>query len=406
VRSRLDKRLILRVTDSEPRPQEAICTTFQQSLQPVKDFFSTLLEDKLAADELGSKRMVKLGAGLLAVTLLAQNVPQFSARSSLVFLPTRVQTKKGDTIYGLKPEQFIVEDNGVRQTVNVDEDPETSGLSLVVAVECGRSAALEFNKLKGLGAMIGGIVGDAPHEVAIVSYGIGPYLLSDFSRSSDAVGAGLAKLKDCKSNGAATIDTVYYAINMLKRRQNHYRKAILLIGETRDHGSKSKLSEVVAELGVTDTVIYFVAFSPGRDEALHDMMHANDKYYEEPPKDTRPPPDVPKPEIPPESVWKEKNPLFPWPPQFLLIANALRKNAASEIASLSGGHYANFTTQKGFDQELHRISNEIHNYYLLSFKAAADPQWGLHSLKVRVDSYPSAVIQTRKSYWAGMPEPR
>jgi VWFA-related protein len=345
--------------------------------------------------------MGKFFAAFVALGLLAQEPSQFSARSNLVFLPTRVQDKRGETVYGLRPEQFIVEDNGVRQTVNVDEDPESSGLSLVVAVECGRSAYLEFKKLKGLGSMIGAIVGDAPHEVAIVSYGKGPYVLSDFSRSSDAVRMGLTKLKDCNSNYAATIDTVYFAINMLKRSRNHYRKAILVIGETRDHGSRSKLSDVVAELGITDTVIYFVAFSPGRDEALHDLMHANDAYNEEKPR-TGPPPDVEKP--PPETVWPEKNPLFPWPPEILLIANALRKNAASELAALSGGEYNNFTTQKGFDAELQRISNEIHNYYLLSFKPAAESAWGLHALKVRVADIPDAVIQTRKNYWAGMRE--
>ncbi len=348
-----------------------------------------------------SLKKPSLLGGVLAVVLTAQDT-QFSARSNLVFLPTRVQTKKGDTIYGLQPDQFVVEDNGVRQTVNIDEDPESSGLSLVVAVECGRSAYLEFKKLKGLGAMIGGIVGDAPHEVAIVSYGIGPYVLSDFSRSSDAVGAGLAKLKDCHSGYAATIDTVYFAINMLKRRHNHYRKAILLIGETRDHGSKSKLSDVVAELGITDTVIYFVAFSPLRDEALHDLMHANDAYNVEKPREG-PPPDVEKP--PPETVWPEKHPLFPWPPEFLMIANALRKNAASELAALSGGEYANFTTQKGFDAELQRISNQIHNYYLLSYKPPTDSAWSMHTIRVRVPDHPDAMIQTRKSYWSGALQP-
>jgi hypothetical protein len=70
------------------------------------------------------------------------------------------------------------------------------------------------------------------------------------------------------------------------------------------------------------------------------------------------------------------------------------------------GAYANFTSQRGFDQELQRISNEIHNYYLLSFKPTAEPARGLHSLRVRVTDYPDAVIQTRKSYWAGMTESR
>jgi hypothetical protein len=97
----------------------------------------------------------------------------------------------------------------------------------------------------------------------------------------------------------------------------------------------------------------------------------------------------------------ERPPLIPWPEEFLLIANALKRNAASELASLSGGKYANFTTQKGFEAELGRVSNEIHNYYLLSFKAPAESAGGLHRLKVRVAEHPEAVIQTRKSYWAG-----
>ena len=50
----------------------------------------------------------------LAFTLPAeQDQPyKLSVRSNLVFLPTRVQTKHGDTIHGLRPEQFVVEDNG------------------------------------------------------------------------------------------------------------------------------------------------------------------------------------------------------------------------------------------------------------------------------------------------------
>lgn len=354
---------------------------------------------------LGQSSLSLLFAGLFGFAAMAQDTSKFSVRSNLVFLPTRVQDKRGETIYGLRPEQFIVEDNGVRQAVNVDEDPESSGLSLVVAVECGRSAPIEFKKLKGLGAMIEAIVGGAPHEVAIVSYGAGPYLLSDFSRGSESVTAGLAKLKDCHSNYAATIDTVSYAIEMLRRRKNHYRRAILLIGETRDHGSKAKLDEVVAELGVTDTVIYSVAFSPGRDEMLHDLMHSNDAYDVPVPKTPRPPPDVEKPTAA-ESTWREKTPWMVWPPELLLIVNALRRNSASELASLSGGQYANFTTQKGFDAELQRISNQIHNYYLLSYQPTTDPGWSLHSVVVRVPDYPDAVIRTRKSYWSGMLDSR
>ena len=42
---------------------------------------------------------------------------KFTAHSNLAFLPTRVQSKHGETIYGLMPEEFIVEDNGVRKRI-------------------------------------------------------------------------------------------------------------------------------------------------------------------------------------------------------------------------------------------------------------------------------------------------
>jgi VWFA-related protein len=324
-------------------------------------------------------------------------------RSNLVFLPTRVQSKKGETIYGLKPEDFIVEDNGVRQSVRVDEDPDASGLSLVVAVQCSRSAPEEFSKFKGLGAMIDAITGAAPHEVAILSYGEGPYVLGDFSKSSASVRLALSKLKPCGEYRAATIDAVSYAMNMLKRRQkNHYRRAILLISETRDHGSRSKLNEVVAELGVTDTAIYTVAFAPAKDEIIEDLRYG----LRPPPAVSAPPPLPPETEAgastAPEPTYTEHAPLFELPPELMLVINALRTNSASELASLSGGEYLKFTTQRGFEEDLQRISNQLHNYYLLSFTPPSGPAWGFHTLRVRIADRPDAVIQTRRRYWAGI----
>jgi VWFA-related protein len=329
--------------------------------------------------------------------------------SNLVFLPTRVQSRNGETLYGLMPEEFVVEDDGVRQSVRVDEDPDSTGVSLVVVVQCGRSAPAEFRKLKGLNALIGGIVGDTPHEVAIVAYGEKPYVLDNFSSRPDAIPLALSRLKPCGDYHAVTIDAVSSAVNMLKRRQNDYRRAILLISEMRDYGSRSHLQDVVAELGVNDVVIYSVAFSPAKNEFLRNL-HTDDS---EPQGSAFPPPSasanpLPAAEDPPpdaEPLYTEDPPLLLLPPQIQLIINALKTNTASELASLSGGEYVNFTTQKGFEDGLQRISNHVHDYYLLSFKPSPSSNLTLHTLSVRVPGYPDAIIQTRKSYWPGTAEP-
>ncbi len=362
-----------------------------------------------------------VGAALLCARLACGQSPNSSPRqadtenyklrvhSNLVFLPTRVETKEGETIYGLKAEQFIVEDNGIRQAVEVDEDPDSRGLSLVVAVQCSRAAPAEFRKLKGLSAMIDEIVGDAPHEVAVLAYGERPYVLDDFSPHAEAVPLALSKLKPCGDYHAVTIDAVFFAINMLRRRQNHYRRAILLISETRDHGSRAKLDEVVAELGVTDTVIYSVAFSPARDDLIHGLRYGIDQpqapVFTAPPPSSGPPPTVESDSSSAaltEPLYTEHPPLLELPPEVQLIANALKPNAASELAGLSGGEYINFTTQRGFEQGLQRVSGQIHDYYVLSFKPSAGPGMSLHSLRVRVAGYPDAVIQSRRSYWSGI----
>src|SRR5882757_9625327 len=170
-------------------------------------------------------------------------------QSNIVLVPTTVQTKHGEIIYALKPEQFVVEDNGVPQTIHLDEDTDSLGLSLVVVVQCSRSAGFEYTKLNGLGTMIDGIAGDAPREITIVTYGSAPLLLGKFSSSVDAMGSALAQLEPCDDPEASTLDAVAYATKLLEARKNHYRHAILLVSETRDHGSTAKPAEVIAALG-------------------------------------------------------------------------------------------------------------------------------------------------------------
>ena len=336
---------------------------------------------------------------LFAVLLLGQQKStKFSAHSNLVSLPTRVQTKSGETIYGLRAEQFVVEDNGVRQAVKVDEDPESLGLSLVVLVQCGASAPTEFRKIKGLAAMVNEILGGPAHEVAVLSFSQSQHVLQDFSSAEDAVAVGLSRLESCGA-WAASIDAVYTAVDMLRKRKNRYRHAVLLISEARDHGSRAKLEEVVSELGVTDTAIYTLAFSPTKDEIFSGL-----RYGDHPPPELvfQMPRGSKKGPEPPAPVMTEHAPRIPWPPQLLLMANALRRNSSAEIASLSGGETFGFSNQAGFERALHRISNEIHNYYLLSFEPHGGEQLSLHTLRTRVPDHPNATIKSRTSYWAGL----
>jgi VWFA-related protein len=327
-------------------------------------------------------KLKRITITLLALTLsllpqyaVAQDNQPYTLKtqSNVVLVPTTVETKHGDILYTLKPEQFVVEDNGVPQTIHLDQDTDALGLSLVVVIQCSRSAIMEFAKFRGLLTMIDAVAGDAPREVAVVTYGSTPELLGNFSADPDAAAHALSQLEPCDDDpNAATLDAVAYATGLLEARQNHYRHAILLISETRDHGSEIKPAKVIAALGRTNTVVDSVAFGPAKTEILNDLHYGGGS----------------------------------GPFGLLIMAvNALKKNAAHELASLSGGEYINFSTQKGFDNGLHQLSNHIHNYYLISFQPHAEangaPAPGMHSIRVKIPDYPDAKIRSRESYFSG-----
>ena len=219
--------------------------------------------------------------------------------------------------------------------------------------------------------MIDDIAGGAPREVAVVTYGSAPLLLGKFSDNVDVMAHALAQLEPCDDPDASTLDAVAYATKLLDARKNHYRHAILLISETRDHGSTKKPAEVIAALGRTNTVVNSVAFGPGKTEVLNDLKYGGGS----------------------------------GPIGLLVMAvNALKKNAAHELAALSGGEYINFTSQKGFDAGLHQLSNHVHNYYLLSFQphgVNGEPVSGMHTIRVKIPDYPDAHVRFRESYFAG-----
>lgn len=291
--------------------------------------------------------------------------------ATLVLVPATVDIK-GQILYGLKHDQFELTDNGVPQPFRLEGDADALGLSLVVLVQCSRAAVMEYGKIEQLPTMIESLVGAAPHEVALVRYGSHPELVQPFTRKMDKVSASMAHMGPCEDGNAATMDALSYAASILEDRESRNRRAILLISETRDHGSKVKEAAVIAQLGRNNIVVDSFAFSPYRDELKEDV----------------------KPGRGSGVVGTAVNLL-------LAAVQSLRQNVPKTVARLSGGDYDNFGTKRGFEDGVARLTNRIHNYYLLSFTIPGGATPGLHELKVTVPEYPNATVRARRDYWAG-----
>jgi VWFA-related protein len=323
--------------------------------------------------------LLRLGiAGLLFLVLRGSASPQATespettirVQTSEVLVPTLVQMPSGEIVYGLGPTDFRLMDNGVLQQLHVDDDLDNEPVSVVVAVEKGRMAALEFEKINRLAPLIDLFLGDGSSEAAFVSFDSKPQLVVPFTKDGDRLGKELRRIEP-GDGGAAILDTVGYSVKLLEDRPKDYRRVLLLISETRDHGSHDvDAQRVVEQIGVSNTLVLSVTFSPSKALLLHDLRHGGQS----------------------AGVADLLTPL-------MMAVQATRKNVARQIAVMSGGEYAPFTTERGFEDRVQEVAKHARNRYLLSFHPTDDAP-GYHLLEVQLTRDLGARVVARTSYWA------
>jgi VWFA-related protein len=311
------------------------------------------------------------------------NPPPFRSESTVVLVPTLVRTKSGEVVHGLTADDFIVEDNGVDQSVRLDNSVDIEPLSVVVTVEIGRDAVLILPTagtgktpsaeapLSGLGTMLKAFVGQDEADVAVVSFDSHVHLVQGFSEDIPSVADKLDKLAP-GDDGAAILDAVSYSVELFNHQATNGRRVLLLISETRDQGSHiARIANIVQEVGLSNTIVYSLAFSPARAEFMHDL-------HEQPARNTYP------------------NLLAP----LMIGANSVRKNSAMTIARLAGGEYATFTNARSFDEHIETFAGDDRDRYVLAFQPQS-PKPGPHTITVRLrNRQPGYTVTARSMYWS------
>jgi len=294
------------------------------------------------------------------------------SQSTLVLLPTLVKDAQGGIVYGLQAKDFIVEDDGVEQPARLDEAPETQPISLVVAIQRGRRAVYEFPRIQGLKSMLDPLFALGTARVAIVEFDSQVELTRNFSNNEDRIDADLMKLQP-GDDGATILDAIDYSVGLLRKEPEDRLRVVLLISETRDHGSRMKIEDAVTAIGQSNTVMYALAFSPALSNILDTGRGTNKK--------------------------TEMHPGINFLDLAYRTAQAMRKNVPSTIAQMTGGEYELFATRKKFELRMNDFTNHLHNRYLLSI-APTTPHPGLHQLRVRLKDGKDSTILARTSYWA------
>ena len=370
--------------------------------------------------------------------------PTISTRSTLVLVPALVRDKSGQLVYALNADSFTLTDDGVPQKLHLEEDIGSEPLALVVVIEIGGAGARAFQNFSSIAPslppMLESVVGNVPHRIAVVAFDSQPTLLQGFTSNTEAAADAIRSLTpdctrqhhldDCASplavrnvplgdNGAAILDSIGFAVDLLRPQHLEYRRAILLISETLDRGSHLTIEEALRAINDTNTTIYSIAFSTGKSEASHYAARElptqpgglwMENHHPNPPhgcigKDPDPDPDATHNKaiqaydcatqlLPPLALAKMAA---------ILASDSLKRNVPETVARLTGGEYFKLSNPKQLDRDLATISNHIPNRYMLSFQPQS-PHLGLHALDLQLKDYPVLHVTARTSYWADAPD--
>lgn len=351
-------------------------------------------------------------------------------QSSLVLVPALVLGKSGDVVFKLDASDFILTDNGIPQTITLDEDTGREPLALVVVIEVGGAGAREFdgNRYLPLYRMLDALVGAVTHQLAVVSFDSRARLVQPFTSNVEATVEAIASLtpgcsrqhhmENCEApgsfhdltradNGAAILDGLDFAMNLLRDQPPPYRRAVLLISETRDRGSHLTLEDAVREFTRTNTTIYSLGFSTGKSEAAHYAYRnlPGSHRYANPPggcmgKEERQDPDSPQTKTGQayDCLTQLAPPLAFAKMLFLVSEDGLRRNVPREVGELTGGEYFTLGNGKNLEKSLLAISNHIPNRYVLSFRPQS-PGSGYHAISVFLPHHPDFKVTARTGYW-------
>lgn len=290
--------------------------------------------------------------------------------------PATVTDRHGKLIDGLTVDDFVVSDEGVKQSISLDtSDTVLAPVALVFAVQSSGISQPVLAKLRQIGGLIHPVITGQRGQTALLAYDSDVRVLESFTTDSDTVRTSLAGIDARTYRSAALADTVMQAVRMLSTRPTNFRRILLIIGESRDRGSKTKIKPAIEAAQRAGVIVYPITYSPQKvawtarpqdDPPLPGDMNLGDAFAE--------------------------------------LGRMTSPNAADSLAFTSGGRHLSFATLKGLEEALAVTGKEIHSQYLLSFApTGADGvsvHPGYHRLSVKVSSRPDAVVRARPGYWA------
>jgi len=327
------------------------------------------------------------------IVLASTGWGQFKSTVPLVVAPTTVTDSKGRYVDGLTPDDLILYDNNVPQTIRMDWM--TYPIDLVVAVQTSSNSGAVIDKLGGSGILFTQLLAADAGQTAVISFSDEVKVHQDFTGNPDFAIHALRMLRK-EGGDAHMLDAMRQALTMLERRPPGRRRIILMIAETRDRSSKTKLPEVMEQVERLNAAVYWLTFSPFlepftvRPKTAEDLKPEAERIKKKqcdlcpPPDDTPVPADL-------------------GPGGYIYAIGELVRLHKPDLSTLftrtTGGTTLSFVKKHALEQAIQLVGEEVHRQYILSFEPKGGDAGKFHAVRVEVKNRPELQAKTREGYW-------
>ncbi|MBI4904957.1 MAG: VWA domain-containing protein [Acidobacteria bacterium] len=316
--------------------------------------------------------------------------------TKIVQAPTIVYDAGGRAVNGLQLHNFEVFDNDKPQEFKLDVAFQP--IDVVVAVQADAVAEDVLPKIKKIGSLLENLVAGEQGSVAVIAFDHRIRVMTDFTNDGVKIKKALEGI-NAGSSSARQIDAVNDAVRMLGRRGKDRRRILLLISETRDKGSEGKLKQTLTEAEMRNVQVYTVNMS----RFLNTLLAKTPL--------PRPPAIPAEARHSPTGATMTPTELQQYNgtgnvlPAFVEIFRQAKaifiSNPAEVLTKYTGGREFGFVSQKGLEDAIAAIGDELHSQYLISYTPNNQLEGGWHSIRIvaRREGGNLKDVRTRPGYW-------
>lgn len=321
-----------------------------------------------------------------------QQAPPISVDVKMVSMLVTVRDKHGQLVSKLTKDDFVLEQDGHPQTITYFAQESDLPLTLGLLVDTSMSQRRVLGQERSASHdFLDQVLREDKDKAFVIHFDYQVELLQDITNSRKKLDASLDELgvpefsqtsggnsngrgQGSRGRGGGTLlyDAVYLASNELMKKQEG-RKALIILSDGVDRGSKVSLRESIETAERADTLVYSILFADkdgyGNGGAYGGPHHGGGMGgggHHRYPEESRPD----------------------------------GKKVLEQISRESGGRFFEVSKKQPIDQIYAAINEELRNQYGLGYVPnKSDAAAGYHKIHLTVKQK-DAIVQTRDGYYA------